>query len=69
MPKFELVHWLSHLRIRHKIGLGYALALGIAVSGTAIGFVLGDRYYLQAVEKEERARNQVEMLHRLQTSI
>jgi two-component system, NtrC family, sensor kinase len=45
-------HWLKQvfhrLSIRQKIFCGYSLALGIAVSGTAMGLVVGDRYFQQA---------------------
>jgi two-component system NtrC family sensor kinase len=69
MPKLEIAHWLSHLRIQQKIGLGYALALGIAVSGTAVGFVVGEYHFQKALKKEEHARNEIEKLHLLQTNL
>ncbi|WP_193197708.1 ATP-binding protein [Nostoc sp. MG11] len=60
---------LSSLKVGQKIGLGYALALGIAVSGTIAGFRVGHHYQQQAEEQEEHARNEVELLHRLQSRI
>ncbi|MEG4533295.1 ATP-binding protein [Microcoleus sp. D2_18a_D3] len=60
---------LSSLRVGQKIGLGYALALGIAVSGTIAGFGVGRYYQKQAQEQEEHVRNEVELLHRLQSRV
>lgn len=60
---------LSSLRVGQKIGLGYTLALGIAVSGTIAGFGVGDRYQQQTQEREQHARNKVELLHRLQSRV
>ncbi|MEG4488828.1 ATP-binding protein [Microcoleus sp. D2_18a_B4] len=60
---------LSSLRVGQKIGLGYALALGIAVSGTIAGFGVGDHYQQQTQEREQHARNEVELLHRLQSRV
>ena len=60
---------LSSLKVGQKIGLGYTLALGIAVCGTIAGFGVGDHYQQQAQEREEHARNEVELLHRLQSRV
>ncbi len=60
---------LSSLKVGQKIGLGYAFALGIAVSGTIAGFGIGHHYQQQVEEQEEHARNEVELLHRLQSRI
>ena len=35
-------HWTRRLNIRNKIGLGYGIAVGIAVLGTLAGLVIGD---------------------------
>lgn len=69
MIRQNLWQHLSSLSVSQKIGLGYALALGIAMSGTMAGFGIG-RYYLQQAEKqEEHARNEVELLQRLQSGV
>lgn len=60
---------LSSLRVGQKIGLGYTLALSIAVCGTIAGFGVGDRYQQKTEELEQHARNKVELLHRLQSRI
>ena len=60
---------LSSLKVGQKIGLGYALALGIAVSGTITGFGVGHRYQQQAGALKEHSRNEVELLHRIQSRV
>jgi two-component system NtrC family sensor kinase len=60
---------LSSLRVGQKIGLGYTLALSIAVCGTIAGFGVGDRYQQETQEQEKHARNKVELLHRLQSRV
>ncbi len=69
MAKISFRHWLSQLRVGQKISLGYALALGIAVSGTVIGFSIGDYYYQRGYQQEAHAEEELELLHRIQTSI
>jgi len=69
MGHHSLGQRLSSLRVGQKIGLGYTLALGIAVSGTIAGFGIGDRYQQQTQEREKHARNEVELLHRLQSRV
>ena len=69
MQKVNTIHWLSHLQVGQKIGLGYAVALGVAVSGTIAGFKLGEHYTQRAIWLKEHTHNEVELLHRLQTGI
>ena len=69
MGHHSLGQRLSSLRVGQKIGLGYTLALGIAVSGTIAGFGIGDRYQQQTQQREKHARNEVELLHRLQSRV
>jgi signal transduction histidine kinase len=69
MVRQSLGQRLSSLKVGQKIGLGYALALGIAVSGTIAGFGVGHHYQQQAEDSEEHARNEVELLHRLQSRV
>ena len=60
---------LCSLSVGQKIGLGYALALGIAVSGTIAGFAF-ENYWQEKTEQQERhSRNEVELLHRLQSRV
>lgn len=60
---------LSSLKVGQKISLGYALAVGIAVSGTIAGFGVSYHYYHQFDELEEHARDEVELLYRLQAQV
>jgi len=60
---------LSSLRVGQKIGLGYTLALSIAVCGTIAGFGVGDHYQQETQERQQHARNKVELLHRLQSRV
>jgi two-component system, NtrC family, sensor kinase len=69
MVRQSLGKRLSSLRVGQKIGLGYTLALSIAVCGTIAGFGVGDRYQQETQEGEKHARNKVELLHRLQSRI
>ncbi|MEG4249909.1 ATP-binding protein [Microcoleus sp. Pol10D4] len=69
MVRQSLGKRLSSLRVGQKIGLGYTLALSIAVCGTIAGFGVGDRYQQQTQEREKHARNEVEVLHRLQSRV
>ena len=69
MVRQSLGQRLSSLRVGQKIGLGYTLALGIAVCGTIAGFGVGDRYQQETQQQEEHARNEVELLQRLQSRV
>lgn len=69
MAQQSLGKRLSSLRVGQKIGLGYALALGIAVSGTIAGFGIGNHYQKEASKREEHVHHEIEILHQLQTSI
>lgn len=69
MRRQSLGKRLSSLRVGQKIGLGYTLALSIAVCGTIAGFGVGDRYQQETQQREKHARNKVELLHRLQSRI
>ena len=69
MGRQSLGQRLSSLRVGQKIGLGYTLALGIAVCGTIAGFGVGDRYQQETQQQEEHVRNEVELLQRLQSRV
>jgi signal transduction histidine kinase len=69
MVQQSLGQRLSGLKVGQKIGLGYALALGITVSGSIVGFEVGHRYQQQVKQREEHARNEVDLLHRLQSRV
>jgi two-component system NtrC family sensor kinase len=69
MVRQSLGQRLSSLRVGQKIGLGYTLALGIAVCGTIAGFGVGDHYQQETQEQEQHVRNEVELLQRLQSRV
>lgn len=60
---------VSSLKVGQKIGLGYTISLGVAVSGTITGFGIGYYYSGEAAKKEEHSRNEVQVLHRLQSRV
>ncbi|MEH1858675.1 MAG: ATP-binding protein [Nostoc sp.] len=57
------------LSIGNKIKFGYSLALGVGIVGTTIGLILGDRYQQQALQQQQNAFKEINLLYRLQTSI
>lgn len=59
----------SRLRISEKIGYGYALAIGIAIFGTAAGLGVGDYFRRQALQQLTVAKQQQELLQDLQNAI
>ncbi|WP_421657695.1 HAMP domain-containing protein [Leptothermofonsia sp. ETS-13] len=68
-PSGGLSRWLGHLRVGQKITLGYILVLGIAVLGTAVGFVIADAYQKEAQEKEEDAIEELYQVYRLKSAV
>lgn len=69
MVRQSLGKRLSSLRVGQKIGLGYTLALGIAVCGTIAGFGVGDHYQQETQQQEEHVRSELELLQRLQSRV
>ena len=55
--------------ISQKIGYGYSLAIGVAVLGTSIGLIIGDRYQDKAQKQLNFAETQKHILHQLDNSI
>ena len=64
-----LGRWLRRLKIAHKLSLGYAIALGVAVAGTTTGIVLGERYQARSRDAIEDVLEETQLLHQLQTSL
>ena len=60
---------LPSLKVGQKIGLGYTLALSIAVSGTIAGFGIGHNHQIQAAKQEDYSHKEAELLHRLQVRV
>jgi len=65
----QLVKCLGHLTVGQKIGLGYALVIGVAVLGTAIGFLIADHYQAQAQYEEEDAIEELAQVHHLNNAV
>lgn len=60
----------GRLRIRHKIGWGYALAIGVAVLGTMAGQFIGENVYeKQARLGHDRAAQEEYLLNQLKISL
>jgi len=57
------------LRIGQKISYGYALAIGIAILGTAAGQKLGDYFRKQALVQVNVAQQQQQLLQNLQNAV
>ena len=62
----NLSHWIGCLKVGHKIGLGYGLAIFVAIVGTTTGFVIGDSYHKEALEREENSLNAYRLVNDLQ---
>ncbi len=64
-----LTGWFNRLRIKHKIALGYGVAIAIAVGGSALGNEIGDYYLWRAWQQRDHARRHSELLFRLQSEV
>ncbi|QIZ72777.1 sensor histidine kinase [Oxynema aestuarii] len=60
---------IAHLGIAKKIGYGYAFAIGIAVSGTAMGSIVGNYYQNQAEQQLVVADRQQNLLNQLENGV
>ncbi len=71
--KANFFQCLDVLNIRqhvgHKIGYGYALALGTAITGTALGLVLGNYYSYQAQQRVRLYTEKKQLLNELNSQI
>ncbi len=71
-PQLPFSKWGINLKIgsiSQKIGYGYSLAIGVAVLGTSIGLIIGDRYQDKAQKQLKFAETQQHILHKLDNSI
>ncbi|MEB3217049.1 MAG: ATP-binding protein [Nostocales cyanobacterium 94392] len=62
----DVKQWLGFLQVGQKIGLGYGLAVVVAVFGTTAGFLIGDSHHKEALEKEESYLNAYTLVNNLQ---
>ena len=65
----KFTQWLSNLQVSHKIGLGYAIALSIAIFGTSIGILIGNSYQKEAEEAVEDALKEIQLLENVKISL
>ncbi|MCT7956277.1 sensor histidine kinase [Laspinema palackyanum] len=60
---------IRRLSIKQKIGYGYGLTISIALLGTGLGLVVGDRYHNKAKQQLVHAYEQQRILTRLQYEV
>jgi methyl-accepting chemotaxis protein len=65
----SLGSWLGYLSVGQKITLGYVVVLGVAMLGTAIGFIIADRYQKAAYAEEEDAIEELYQIHQLKSAV
>lgn len=61
--------WLRDLKVGQKLTLGYTFVLGAAMLGTALGFIVADRYHQDALHEEIDAVEELSQVYRLQSSV
>ncbi len=61
--------WFDRLRVGQKIGLGYGLALTIAIGGTAIGLIASHHQKDHAWQRIARSRYESDLLMQLQSGV
>ncbi|MEM8612565.1 MAG: ATP-binding protein [Cyanobacteria bacterium P01_H01_bin.105] len=68
LPK-QVKGWLHSLKMIQKIGLGYALIVGIVVGGTTTGLAIARRYEQQAYQGNDDAIEEILGLRNLEKSL
>ncbi|MEO1297759.1 MAG: hypothetical protein AAFW75_18655, partial [Cyanobacteria bacterium J06636_16] len=61
--------WLSHLKVGQKITLSYVVALGVAVTGTVSGIIVGNQYEKQAYAIQQDAIEEILELKDLEKAL
>ena len=64
--KLSLQAQLGNLKVSQKIALSYALSLGLAILGTATGFLVGNYFHRQAAAPQKELAQELELLNQLQ---
>ncbi len=62
------IKFLSNLSIAKKISYGYSLSIGIALTGTTVGFVIADYYQEQAQQQLTLIKEQQDLLYGLENA-
>ncbi|MBU7582771.1 MAG: HAMP domain-containing protein [Nostoc sp. TH1S01] len=60
-----IFQWPKRLKVGQKIACGYGIALSVAVFGTLIGSILGDHYNQIALESQENALKEIQLINHL----
>lgn len=68
-PSSRQTQWLYNLKVGQKIGLGYAIALSIAILGTGIGILIGHSYHNEAEEAIEEALAEIKLLDNMRNKL
>ncbi|MGD1855281.1 MAG: ATP-binding protein [Leptolyngbyaceae cyanobacterium] len=65
----RLKSWLKPLKVIHKIGLGYALVAGVAITGTVTGVAIAQRHQQRAYQGNEDAVEEILRIKRIENAI
>ncbi|ALF54399.1 hypothetical protein ACX27_18635 [Nostoc piscinale CENA21] len=63
--KSTILQWTQRLQVGQKIACGYGIALSVAVCGTLVGSLLGDHYNQVALEAQEDALQEIQLINHL----
>jgi signal transduction histidine kinase len=69
LPHLAGLKWLHNLKIGQKIAFVYALSLGVAVSGTSVGFLLSNHYHRQLRQQQDQLQAELELLNQSQINL
>jgi signal transduction histidine kinase/DNA-binding response OmpR family regulator/HAMP domain-containing protein len=61
--------WFDRLKVGQKIALGYCAVLGVVVTGTTGGIIVGNQCAQRAAILSEHTHQEVVLKHRLQTGV
>lgn len=60
---------LNRFKVSQRITLGFAVALGLAFTGTSVGVLIGNFYQDKAIAEEDHYREEVALLSQLQAGV
>lgn len=67
--KFTQNSFLGRFKVGSKITIGYLIALGIAVTGTSTGLIVGEYTQSESLELAALTHEELELLHQLQAAV